>query len=355
MKNKKFTIGLTLLLTSTLLLTNCTKNKTNDPPVPDNNTQSTADLVELQMIMGDIIEMAGQGHDATGISPYLSSTLTAVKVGTTMVASNPVAPNVQTVPKYYTISFTNTPGNDGHVRNGVLKYDYVTSTSTVPIIVHSTPGFIANVTATAYTIDNYSVSINSMTIKNLVASGFPLTAGLTPTNVNLSWSISANLTVASPSWTRNITGDWTKTLLNTGNQAVPMPLTGTQTFTIFQGPSYASVIWAKAYVSYSGSGTANLQGTTGGGSIIKYTMNNLTRNFNSSPEGYKYIKYVPSTNLYFCPNVDDPERHPFLSGLMNFQEGANPNRQVDFGAGDVADYNAKVTISGITYDIDCRN
>lgn len=349
MKNKKFTIGLTLLLTGTLLLTNCTKNKTNEAPVPDNNTQSTADLAELQIILSDIIELAGQGHDATGISPYLSATVTAVKVGTTTVPSNPVAPNVQTGPKYYSISFTNTPGNDGHVRNGLLWYDYSPSTATVPIIVHSTPGFIANVTATAYTIDDYSVSINSMTIRNTAPLGFPLTAGLTPTNVNLSWAISANLTVASPSWTRNITGEWTKTLLNTGNQAVPMPVVGTQTFMVFQGPAFAAVNWSRAYVSYSGTGSANLDDKT-----IQYTINNLTRNFNSSPEGYKYIKYVPATNLYYCPIVDSPEKHPFLSGLMTFRRGADPERQVDFGVGDVADYNAKVTISGITYDVDCR-
>jgi len=350
MKNKKFTIGLTLLLTSTLLLTNCTKNKTNEPPVADNNTQSTADVVELQMILSDIIELAGQGHDATGISPYLSSTLTAVKVGTTTVPSNPVSPNVQTIPKYYNITFANTPGNDGHLRNGVLNYDYSTSTSTVPIIVHSTPGFIANVTSTAYTIDNYSVNINSMTIKNMVQPGFPLTAGLTPTNVNLSWDINANVTVTSPSWTRTITCNWTKTLLNTGNQAVPMPGVGTQTFMVFQGPAYASVIWAKAHVSYTGSGTANL-----GDGTINYTISGLTRNFNSSPEGYKYIKYVPSTNPYYSSMVDDPERHPFLSGSMTFQNGSNAQRQVDFGVGDVVDYHAKVTIKGITYDVDCRN
>ena len=352
MKNKKFNLGLTLLLTSSLLLTNCTKNKTNDPPVPDNNTQSTAEVTELQMILNDLVEIGGQANDgASGLSPYLSSTLTSVKVGTTTVMSNPATLFLDLTNKFYTVTFNNTPGNDGHVRNGVLKYDYATSTnSLVPQIFYRTPGYIAFVTGTAYTIDNYSITINSMTIRNLIQVGFPTSGPLNPTNTNLAWGITADISVASPTWTRTITGDWTKTLLNTNNQAVPMPLTGTQTFTVYQGPSYASLSWNKAHVSYSGTGSANV-----GAGPLTYTLTSCTRNFNSSPEGYKYIKYVYPANPMSQSTVDDPERHPFLSGLMSFRGTGSALRQVDFGTGDVVDYNAKVTIQGITYDVDCKN
>ncbi len=349
MKNKK--LGLTLLMAGSLFLTNCTKNKTNEPPSPDNGTESTQEMVRLEMILSDIIELAGQGHDATGISPYLSSTLTAVKVGTTMVTSNPAAVNVQTAFKFYTVTFANTPGNDGHVRNGSLMFDYNATTSTVTpsTIKHSTPGFMATVTSTAYTVDDYSVTINSMTIKNTTHLAFPAVSSYSPSNTNLTWNIVADISVAGPGGTKTLKANWDKTLLNTGNQAVPMPLTGSQTFTIFAGPSYATVLWKYAHVSYNGTGT----GTTNDGPV-SYSITTLTRNFNSSPEGYKYITYVaPNPNAPTM--VDAPERHPFLSGMMTFKEGSNATRVVDFGTGNVVDYNAKVTIQGVTYDVDCRN
>ena len=351
MKNKKFTFGLILLMAGSLFFTNCTKNKKNEPPTPDSDVQSTKDITQLHMILSDIIELAGQGHDATGISPYISSTLTAVKVGTNTVPTSPAIVDVQTGPKYYSITFANTPGNDGHVRNGLLYFDYSATTSTVTAssIKHATPLFIAAVTATAYTVDDYSITINSMQIKNTTHPQFPI-APMTPSVVNLTWDISADINVAGPGGTRNLKANLTKTLLNTSNNAVPMPLTGTQTFTIFQGPAYATVLWSKAYVSYTGSGS----GTNASGESFTYSLNSLTRNFNSSPEGYKYIIYAPP-NTNSVSIVDDPERHPFLSGTMIFKEGSKDQREVDFGSGNVVDYNAKVTIKGITYDADCKD
>lgn len=350
MKNKKFTIGLTLLMAGSLFLTNCTKNKTNEAPSPDYETQSTKDMAQLHMILNDIIEIGGQANDgASGLNPYLSSTLTSVMVGTTNVVSSPAAINIDLINKFYTVTFANTPGNDGHVRNGQLRYDYAASSnSLVPQIFYRTPGYIANVTSTAYTIDNYSITINSLQIRNLLQVGFPNTGNLTPANYNLAWGITADITVTDASGSRNLKGDLTKTLLNTNNTAVPMPLTGSQTFTIYQGPGYSSLAWNKAYVSYSGTGV----GTTAAGPF-SYTLSALTRNFNSSPEGSKYITYVaPNPNA--ATIVDDPERHPFLSGIMTFKEGAKSTRIVDFGSGNVVDYNASVTIQGVTYDVDCK-
>lgn len=349
MKNKKF--GLTLLMAGSLFLTNCTKNKTNEPPSLDNGTKSTQEMVQLQMVLNDIIEIGGQANDgASGLNPYLSTTLTAVKVGTAVVASSPATIFIDLTNKYYTVTFMNTPGNDGHVRNGQLRYDYATSTnSLVPQIFYRTPGYIGNVTSTGYTIDDYSVTINSMQIKNAIQVGFPNTGTLTPANINLAWTISANISVAGPGGTNSISGNFSKTLLNTANQAVPMPLTGSQTFTIYQGPGYSTLNWNKAHVSYSGSGMATL-----GSNPTSYTLTDVTRNFCSSPEGYKYITYVaPNPNA--ASIVDDPERHPFLSGMMTFKQGSNATREVDFGTGNVVDYNAKVTIQGVTYDVDCRD
>lgn len=347
MKNKKF--GLILLMAGSLFLTNCTKNKTNEPPSPDYETQSTKDMAQLQMILSDIIEIGGQANDgASALCPYLSSTLTSVKVGTTTVPSNPAVLFVDLGMKYYTVTFANTPGNDGHVRNGQLYYNYANSTnSLVSQIYYRTPGFTASVTTVGdYTIDDYTVSINHLLIKNNVQVGFPTTGSLTPANINLSWNIDADIDVAGPGGTKNLKGMWTKTLLNTNNQAVPMP-NGSQTFTVYVAP-YSSLAWQKAYVSYSGTGS----GSTSSGPFT-YTLTDVTRNYNSSPEGSKYLTYV-APNPFSPSFVDDPERHPFLSGMLTFKEGSKPTRDVDFGVGNVVDYNAKVTIQNVTYDVDCK-
>ena len=76
MKNKKFNFGLTLLMAGSLFLTNCTKNKTNEPPAPDYEMGSTKDIVKAQMIVTDIFDMAGQaGEGASGLLPFLSHTI----------------------------------------------------------------------------------------------------------------------------------------------------------------------------------------------------------------------------------------------------------------------------------------
>ena len=120
-----------------------------------------------------------------------------------------------------------------------------------------------------------------------------------------------------------------------------MPLIGSQTFTIYPGPAYGSLNWAKAYSSYSGAGTVTLPNL----GACPLTMTNLTRNINSSPEAF----YAGGGMLV------TPERHPFISGLMNFKSSSKPARDVDFGVADVVDYNAKVTIEGITYEVDIVN
>ena len=67
-----------------------------------------------------------------------------------------------------------------------------------------------------------------------------------------------------------------------------MPLTGTQTFTIYQSPTYASLKWDKAYTSYSGTGDCSIAGTAS-----TFTLSGVTRNANSSPEAF----YAPGPTI----------------------------------------------------------
>lgn len=348
MKNKKFTIGLTLMLAGSLLFTNCTKNKTNEAPTPDSDVQTTKDMVKIQMMVNDIIDMAGQaGNTASGLLPHLSYAPLSIVSGTNTINSTNATISFSPALYYYDVNFNQTVGKDGHVRSGSLKFDFLKSTIPtvavpIPPVVtsHCRPFFQASVTAIGYTVDDYSITINSMTIDNSTPIGFPNISPYLPANFNITWNINANITIASPSGTDQFSGTFSQTLLNTNNTAVPMPLIGSQTFTVYQASASNVVQWNKAYLGYTGNGTATVNGTTS-----SFTLTNCTRNMNSSPE------------MFFAPGglFSKPERHPFLSGMMTFKPEGKSIREVNFGTGDVVDYNAKVTIEGVTYDADCRD
>ena len=342
MKNKKFTIGLTLLMAGSMFLTNCTKNKTNEAPVPDTETESTKDIVKVQMIVTDIYDICGQACDgASGLLPYISYSPLSVMQGTTTVNSTNAVLFVDLVSKYYTVTFANTVGKDGHVRNGVLKFDYSGSAlSTVDY--NRQPTFSGTVTGTGYTVDDYSVTINSMVIKNTTPVGFPSVTYF-PSNTKLTWKQTSNVSIVrAGAETLSWNGIIDKTLLNTNNTAVPMPATGSQTFAVYVGPFTGSgtLNWNKAYCGYTGAGVVTVPSV----GACDITMTDLTRNINSSPQAF----YAGTGMLV------TPERHPFISGIMNFKSSSKPSRYVDFGVGEVVDYNAKVTIEGITYEVDCN-
>lgn len=349
MKNKKFTLGLTLLVAGSLFLTNCTKNKTNEAPALDNNTASTQEVTKIQMIVNDIMEIAAQGgNGATGLQPFLSdpTTTNSIMQGTNTIMNTPAILDVQLIPKYYTVTFNQTIGRDGRVRNGVLTFNYLATTnSLVPQIFHRTPAFDCMVTGLGYAVDDYSVSITSMRIFNKTIVGFP-TVPNTPTNTIIKWDVNADVTISravgSTTEISSFNGTINQTLLNTNNTPVPMPIASPQTFTIYLSPPlYATLKWENAYCSYSGNGT----GTLANGDGYTLSMSNLTRNNNNSPQKF----YANPSGLMIVP-----ERHPFVSGLMTFKPGSKPTREIDFGVGEVVDYNAKVTIEGITYDVDCN-
>ncbi|MBK7669362.1 MAG: hypothetical protein IPJ32_19675 [Sphingobacteriaceae bacterium] len=345
MKNKKFTIGLTLLMAGSLFLTNCTKNKTNEAPSPDYEVESTQEINRIQMIVSDIHEMgAVAGDQFTNLFGWMSHTPLSIMQGTNTINSTNAVIFYDLIGKYYTITFNNTIGKDGHVRNGVLTFNYGATTTVSAVDYYRQPGFTASVTATGYTVDDYSVTVNGMKITNTTIVGFPV-APNTPTNTNMTWSQNADVKIEKAVGTSTITHTWNgtinKTLLNTRiGTMVPMPIASPQTFTVYPTPFGSSLNWAKAWISYSGQGTGTLQDI----GPYNLTMTGVTRNMNSSPE-----TFYSSAGMFVSP-----ERHPFLSGFMTFKPGAKPTRDCDFGAGENVDYNVKVTIEGVSYDVDCK-
>jgi hypothetical protein len=344
MKNKKFTIGLTLLMAGTLVLTNCTKGKMNEAPSPDYEFKSTQDMNRMTMIIADIDEIgATAANQYTNLFGWQSYTPLSIMQGTNTINSTAGVIAADNTPGVggYTVTFNNTVGKDGHVRNGVLMFNYGATTTLVGVDYGRQPAFCAAVTAVGYTVDDYTVTINSMKVTNTTPVGFPSTTPYTPANYNLTWSIASDIKVTHAAEISTFNGTINKTLLNTkiGTQ-VPMPIASPQTFTAYPATG-TSLNLPKAWYSYSGTGQGSLPDVGPYG----VTITNLTRNFNSSPE-----TFYSSAGMFVTP-----ERHPFLSGTMTFKPGAKPTRDVDYGAGENCDYNAKVTISGITYDVDCKD
>lgn len=350
MKNKIFTIGLTLLVTGSLFLVNCTKGKKSEAPSPDYEFESTQEMNRIQIILSDIEEIGGIAADQyTTMLPWASHTPLSIMQGTNTINSVAAVVAADNTPGVggYTVTFNNTIGKDGHVRNGELRYNYGATTTVAAVDYYRQPGYTAVVSSVGYSVDDYSVAINSMTMTNTTPVDFPGPLPVhTPTNTNITWRYDADITitraVGTGTQTSTFKGTVNKTLLNTRlNTPVPMPLpTMANTFTVYPTPYGSSLNHNKVWYNYSGTGEGSLQDAGPYG----VTFNNLTRNLNSSPETFVSISGMFVT----------PERHPFLSGTMSFKPGAKPTRDVDFGAGADVDYNAKVTISGITYDVDCK-
>jgi hypothetical protein len=346
MKNKKFAIGTALLMAGSLLLTNCTKNKTNEPLSPDYETSTTKDVSKMYWMAADVFDIVAESSDGGILTAvHNASGTVVVKQGTTTVTHvNAGPPTI--VGKKYTIVFNNTVGRDGHLRNGTIDIDYTPSPVPTATEFRHTE-WKADITATNFSIDNYTISLNSWRISNTTPVGYPA-APNHPSVTPLTWNQSGTLTYTqsitdgtttvtrSSSWS----GSMDVKLLNHFNQPVPTPTAGAQTFTINAAPYLATLKWDRAYISYTGSGNGTLDGV----GPYTSTITAATRNMNTSPETW----YKDVSNMLITA-----EKHPFLSGTLTFKPGAKPTRDIDYGVATTVDYNAKMTIQGISYDVDC--
>jgi hypothetical protein len=310
MKNKSIFGILTLaLLSGGLIFTSCKKKDTPAPtPAPDTEQTSSTDNAYAENSANDIQNIGSQVSESGSLNTF--KTTQTFNTGELLIA--PCA-TISVVAKVITVDFGNTGclGLDGRIRTGKLIYDFTASPNNVT--AYRMPGFSFNVSSVNYVVDGYTINIANKTVKNTT----PLSvSGQTAyTGTNLTWSVSANISIVKPanagtiSWTCNRT----------------MTLTNSSNPNCYKG-QLVPIDWTKAIIQVSG--TAN--GTTAGNESYTSTATNMVKDFNCSPD----------------PN--HIHKHPFISGTLDFTPGQKLVRHIDFGPG-TCDLNATVTINGTSY------
>jgi len=312
MKSKQLLFGFGIMvLAGSLTLTGCKKKQKEDTTEPDTEQGTISENNLAESFMADVASMGSQGSE--------NGTLTTYKMGDPGgVVSTPMGPeylisaacatiSTNVTAKTFTIDFgTGCLCNDGRTRSGKLYFDYSASTS-FPT-AYRMPGFKLSITSSGYVVDNYTVNITNKTITNTTPS--TITAGPNP-GTNLTWSISANVTINKPSNGGTITWNCsrTKELINTNDP-------------LCYGGQTVPIDWTKAQV--------RLNGTASG--------------VNSSNESYT-ASMVNLERYFTCKVINI---YPFVKGQLNFTPGSRPTRYIDFGPGS-CDRNATVTINGVTY------
>jgi hypothetical protein len=313
MKNKKFTIGLVLLMAGSMAFTSCTKGKTNTAPEPDKETATASDMAMVELIASDMGEIAAQGLDG----------------GMVIFAGNTVTPITSTQPfPNRVLTFSNTTGWDGRTRTGNFEFDE--NQSYPGATFYRNPGYVATATVTNYIVDNYTVNVNTFKIVNTSPNNWVIGQDLT-------WEHTYNFEVKKPDGT-SITYDGTQTKLMSGYKFG----TTASTVAVVQGTAATvnSIIWQRAdSVKFYGKST----GLTATGQTYTKTVDKskpLIRNYTCAPQ-----KIVPASIS------TRNERHPFVKGIMLFKLPSKGDRTIDFG-NYTCDYNVNITIDGITYQQD---
>ena len=297
MKTSKVTLSVfAMFIAAAIAITSCKKK---DPePSADTDTSSASDNSLAERTADDIENMISVGD--SGVSYYRTGDeyVSAASCGSIFR---------DTGLKKVTITFNGQQCLDGHTRSGTLVFDY--SQSTNGAMYYRNPGFKAVVTSSNYTIDGNAVTVNK-TITNTTAVGF------NPATTNMTWSVSATISIAKSNGTVSWTTNKVKTLLNTNDTNV------------YHGQAI-HITWSKAKVGITGSSSGT---TAGGESFTASITSQLVRDFTCSP------------------NASYPARHPFIQGKFEFTPGTKYTRYFDYGSG-ACDDNATVTINGNTYSI----
>jgi hypothetical protein len=308
MKKNKILFGTAMLvLAGSLLFTSCRK-KDRKEEEPDQETATASDNANMENISSDIDAMGGEAAESG----------TIVGRGTN-VSGISVAPNA-TVTGYGTSTITIDFGTgiscqDGRVRSGKIIYD-LSGSSPATSIYYRNPGFKVVVTSQNYVVDGNAVTIINKTIQNTTPASV---GGQTVyTGVDLTWSISSNISVVKANNGGTITWSCsrTKTLINSNDA------------TCYHGQTIP-ITWAKAKIKLTG----NASGTNAKSEGYTVTATDLIRDFNCTPSSIH------------------PNKHPFISGTIDYKPGSRPTRHVDYGNGG-CDNNATVTVNGVTYAVE---
>jgi hypothetical protein len=305
MKTKQLILTLsTFVLAGSLMLTSCKKKTKEEEEVDKDQTEASENNLAENM-MNDVAGIGSQGSENGSLSTYRGGAPNDIFMGPCATVT------LNATAKTFTVDFGTLPCLclDGKYRSGKLMFDYSMSTNTITPIYYRTPGFKMSVTSSNYVVDGYTVNIGSKTIANTTPSTIP--TGTNP-GTNLTWSISANVSIIKPNNGGTVTWNCnrTKTLLNTSDP------------NCYQGQN-VPIDWSKAKISLSGSAS----GTTASNNNYTSVITNLVRDFGG------------------CKIAG---RYPFISGKIDFTPGTKATRYIDFGNGS-CDNSGTITIKGITY------
>ncbi len=307
MKTSKIYFGVFVtMISASLVFTSCRKRdkKTDEEPDTEQTTATDNNLAETTS--SDIESMGSQVGENGTLSTYRSNGSLS---GNEILSIAPCATISGVGTGTVTVDFgtTGCTGTDGRVRTGKLFFDFSASSPTTAIYYRN-PGFKMIVTAQNYVVDGNQITINNKTITNTTPAGAPV-------GTNLTWAVSANISIVKPNnggtiaWTCNRT----KELINTND---PLCYTGQTN----------PINWTKAKIKINGSAA----GTNAKNETFTATASNLVRDFTCAPD------------------VSRPHRHPFVSGTISYTPGTRPTRLIDFGSGS-CDLVGTITINSQTF------
>ncbi len=304
MKTNRIIFGAsTLLLVGSMMFTSCRKPDRQEE-TPDQETATASDNANMENISADIDAMGGQAAE--------TGTVSLRGNGTGMLEMAPSATVTGFNTSTITVDFgTGVTGPDGRTRSGKLFFDLSGCTPSTSVYYRN-PGFKVVITSQNYAVDGWSVSINNKTIQNTTPQS--VNSQTVYSGVNLTWKITANISATNGTKTVTWICDRTKELINSND------------VNCYHG-QLLPITWSKAIVKLNG--TAN--GVNGKSEQYSVTATNLVRDFNCSP----------NTN---------PNRHPFISGTIDYKPGTRPTRHIDYGNGG-CDNGALVTVNGVTYSM----
>ncbi|MBA2612617.1 MAG: hypothetical protein H0U95_11635 [Bacteroidetes bacterium] len=303
MKTSKIYLGLAItLIAGSITFSSCRK-KEKTPETPADNEQSTATDNNLaESTSSDIESMGSQVCESFTMTTFRTS-------GNDIISLAPCASVItNTATKSYTVDFgtTGCVGTDGRTRTGKLFFNYSGSTPATAIYYRN-PGFKLVVTSSNYVVDGNAVTINNKTITNTTPAG-------APAGTNLTWLVSADISIAKANNGGNVS--WTCTRVKELTNSFAPCYNGQTT----------SINWTLAKIKINGDASGS---NTKGESFTAHATN-LVRDFTCAPDNTK------------------PHRHPFISGTISYTPGSRPTRLIDFGNG-ACDFNGTITINGQTW------
>jgi hypothetical protein len=323
----------TLLISLLLLVThtNCKKKKKDSPASPVTSTGTGS----------------GSGVDTSGNKKFSSSReisfaawlITDIESIISYPFENqlfkgyfwPQSPSAGTVTvimdtasKYLVVSFNNTKGKDGKIRNGSIFAQYGQDALAPHSRLSHEYKFSASITLSNYSVDGYLIQLNNVApysvLKNKLA-----TSAYNPATTKITWDFSGLFMIThplDPTYNINCTAIITKTLFNNTD---PLVMTS----------SSSNINWDKAHVQYGG----EINGTFMNNTFV-YTIdpkNQISKYFICSPKTSDSL----STAL-----------HPFTHGTANFvSEGDGYVKLIDYGPDIDCDNFGRITYKGVPYGV----